>query len=152
MLRAAILTASRGAVVPESLRTRVAAEARQFSFFFGGGQLPLDNPRDRRCRACWHKRNSPCPLRQRISGEVAASEKKSLVFFFWGVKLGKMTELNYDVAFCCISYYMFLLELFSHNCKNTEDRILISLFGRFRDCLSLLKPPEGYSKSVPINV
>ena len=73
-------------------------------------------------------------------------------FFFWGGEVGKMTELNYDVAFCCISYYMFLLELFSRNCKNTEDRILISLFGRFRDCLSLLKPPEGYSKSVPINV
>lgn len=78
--------------------------------------------------------------------------EKEFSFFLGGVKLGKMTELNYDVAFCCISYYMFLLELFSHNCKNTEDRILISLFGRFRDCLSLLKPPEGYSKSVPINV
>lgn len=44
---------------------------------------------------------------------------------------------------------MFLLELFLHN---TKDRILISLSGRFRDCLSLLKPPEGYSKSVPINI
>lgn len=135
-------------MVPESLRTRVAAEAPQFSFFWS---VAIGQPSRSEVQSLLAQAQfAMSPQAEDFRGS-AASEKK-FFFFFGGVKLEKMTELNYDVAFCCISYYMFLLELFSRNCKNTEDRILISLFGRFRDCLSLLKPPEGYSKSVPINV
>ena len=66
--------------------------------FFFFCPSPLDNPRDRRCKASWHKRNSPCPLRQRISFQGKLRLHRQGIFFEVGEEKNQSNRVEDEIT------------------------------------------------------